>query len=386
MARGLYRYLAQERVIFGAAAAEAVAEEATRRGARRVFLVAGKSISRKTPLVRGIADALGSRCAGLFDECVEHTPRETVVAAADAMRSAGTDLAVAIGGGTVVDTVKVALICLAHDVTEPAALDAWHIRVAADGKAEVPAAAPPPFRQIAVPTTLSGAEFSDLAGCTDTVRRMKHVYSGSEIGAAAVILDPEATLFTPERLWLSTGIRAVDHAVESICSTEAQPYTDATCTEGLRLLATALPRSKADPGDLRARLDCQLGVWLASSGINRVEFGASHGLGHVLGGVLGIPHGITSCVLLPAVLRYNAAVLAPERCARLAAALGGDPADAVERLVGSLGLPTRIRELGVTEGRLAELPAKALATRWVRTNPRPIDTEEQAMEILRAAF
>jgi alcohol dehydrogenase class IV len=191
-------------------------------------------------------------------------------------------------------------------------------------------------------------------------------------------------------LWFSTGIRAIDHAVESICSIDAQPLTDATCLHALRLLAPALRHNDAHPDDLDGRLQSQLGVWLSAAGINRVNFGASHGIGHVLGGALGMPHGITSCVMLPAVLRYNAAV--PEQAARqhlISEALGDanrSAADQVQSLIAALGLPTRLRDAGVTGNMFASLSEKAMQSHWVRTNPRKIDAPAQVEEILRSAW
>ena len=121
-----------------------------------------------------------------------------------------------------------------------------------------------------------------------------------------VILDPEMTSRTPEWLWLSTGVRALDHAVETVCSQFADHRSYAEAVEAIRLLARALPATMADPGDLDARLDAQLAVWLSMEH-NRfgVPMGASHGIGHVLGAACHVPHGHTSCVMLPSVLRWN---------------------------------------------------------------------------------
>src|SRR3546814_20027143 len=128
----------------------------------------------------------------------------------------------------------------------------------------------------------------------------------------SVILDPAPTVHTPEWLWLSTGIRALDHCVEGICSVQADAFCDGAYLHGLRLLGRGLPRVKADPADLRARLDCQLGAWLSMTGVGSgVPKGASHAIGHVLGGTCNVPPGYTSCVMLPAVLRWNEALTAP---------------------------------------------------------------------------
>lgn len=386
MIAGEYRYIAQEKVIFGRPAAEVVAQQAALRGAERVFVVSSKSLSRKTPVVDRVRAALGARCAGLFDECVEHTPRESVIALTSRLRETKADLVVTIGGGTPIDTVKVALLCLEVGATTMADLDNWHVRVNADGSRFVPPVPMGRVRQIAIPTTLSGAEFSDLGGCTDVARGIKQGFTAPGVCPVVVALDPAFTKHTPERLWLSTGVRSVDHAVEAICSINAQPLTDALCLEALRKLGGALKRTRDNPDDLAARLDCQLGVWLASSSINRAEYGASHGMGHVLGGAYGTPHGVTSCVLLPGVLAFNRAATG-EQQKRIADALGArDASDGVRDLIAGLGLPTRLREILPDKSRFPELAQKSLANQWVRTNPVPVDTEEQALRVLEACW
>lgn len=386
MLAGEYRYIAQEKVIFGRPAAETVAQQAVLRNASRAFVVSSKSLSRNTPVVSGVMQALGERCAGLFDECVEHTPRESVITLVSRLRETKADLVVTIGGGTPIDTVKVALLCLEVGATTVKDLDNWHVRVKPDGSREIPAVPMGKVRQIAIPTTLSGAEFSDLGGCTDVAQGVKQGYTAPGVCPVVVALDPACTVHTPERLWLSTGIRSVDHAVEALCSINAQPMTDALCLEALRKLAGALKRTRDNPADLDARLDCQLGVWLASSSINRTEYGASHGMGHVLGGAYGTPHGITSCVLLPGVLAFNRGVTAAQQ-QRVADALGtSDASEGIRALIASLGLPTRLREILPDKSRFPEMAKKSLANQWVRTNPVRIDTEEQAMKVLEACW
>jgi len=388
MRTGVFNFLELDRVHFGTTAAEALHTEAQLRGARRVFVVTSKSLNRKTDAVTQALERIRPQVVGLFDDCVEHTPRDTVIALAEAVRAAQADLIVSIGGGTVIDTVKVALVALAEGLTRIEQLDDWHMRVNPDGSRVVPVPRQPPCRQIAVPTTLSGAEFSDLGGATDTRFGTKHGYTGAFVGAASVILDPRITVHTPDRLWLSTGVRAVDHAVEALCSVNAQPLVDATSVRALALLGRSLTRYADDPADLDARLDGQMGAWLAATSIRRTEYGASHGLGHALGADTGVPHGITSCVLLPTVMRWNGAHCAPQ-LAEVAAALGdpGRPAaDQVEALVARLGLPTRIGQLGVDRARLPVIAEKGLANPWVRSNPRPIGSAAQLLEILEAAW
>ena len=394
MKSGVFNFLALDRVHFGVPAAEALQQEIAQRASERVVIVTSRTLNRTTSVVTTLAHTLGNLVVGIFDQCVEHTPRDSVIALAAFLREARADLVVSLGGGTVIDTVKIALLCLAEGVDHADALDQWHLKVNPDGTLRVPIVAAPPCRQIAIPTTLSGAEFSDLGGATDTRTGTKHGFTGRFIGPVAVILDPAMTLHTPERLWLSTGIRAVDHAVEAICARNAQPFLDALGLRALKQLAGSLARVGSQaidpscPESLQGRLDCQIGAWLAAMSIRRADYGASHGLGHALGADAGVPHGITSCVLLPTVMRYNAEVCAGA-LVEISAALGHpdqSAADLIEALISRLGLPTRISELGVGRERLAVIAEKAMGNPFVRSNPRPIQSPAQTLEILERAW
>ena len=331
MTAGLFSFLPMDRVHFGTAAATALQQEVEQRGAQRVFVVTGRTLHEKTDLVRTATAGIKKQMVGTFDACVEHTPFSTVIALAQALRSANADLIVSIGGGTVIDTVKIALVCLAENVQTFEQLGDWHMAINPDGSVRVPVVREPPCRQITIPTTLSGAEFSDLAGGTNTSTGIKHGFTGRFIGSASVILDPAMTVATPDALWLSTGVRAIDHAVEALCAVNAQAFTDALAIRALGLMQSALRRYMVDPHELKARLNGQTASWLAATSIRRVHYGASHGLGHALGGDSGVPHGITSCVLLPTVMRYN-----QDYCAKplqeIAAALGDPSRSAADQL------------------------------------------------------
>jgi len=376
-----YHYLPLARVVFGVPAAQAAAEEAARIGARKVFIVASKSLSRKTAVIREIADALGLKYAGLFDECIAHTPWPSVIAAADAVRAAEPDLILTVGGGTPIDTVKILQLVLAHGARVPDDLERLRAPELKESK-------PSPVRQVAIPTTLSGAEFSNLGGGTDPRTRIKHSFTGADIGPRAVILDPVITLHTPEWLWLSTGIRGVDHAAEALCSVDAHPYCDGLALHALRLFADALPRTQATPQDIAARLLCQQASWLAASTIARVNYGASHGMGHALGAAADVPHGHTSCIMLPHVLRYNEpATRDKERLISEALGQPGSSAgDAVAKLVAALGQPSTLRQAGVKREQLPAVAAASMQNRWVLANPQPIRSEQDVMRLLEAAW
>ncbi|MEZ5658552.1 MAG: iron-containing alcohol dehydrogenase [Burkholderiaceae bacterium] len=392
VAVGMHEYLAQDRVIWGKPAAEAVPEECERRGARRVMIVTSRTLNRKTPAVDEIRTALGDRHVATFDECIEHTPRESVIAAADVARACHPDLVVTVGGGTAIDTVKVMQIAVAHDVHEASRLSEYHLGINPDGSRRTPVIRPAPFRQIVVSTTLGAAEFSDFGGCTDRARGIKDGYAGRLIGAATVILDPGITRHTPQALWLSTGIRGVDHAVEGICSVQHSPLIHATCVQALRLFARALPRTLADPDDLPARLACQQAAWLAGLGILRVPYGASHGIGHSLGAVAGIPHGYTSCIMLPHVMRFNLdhtreqqAVVAQAMNTSDRAVHAEDAANLVAGLVEALQLPGTLSSQGVDPAQHRRIAEGALQNLWVRSNPRPIGDVQEIEALLAAA-
>jgi maleylacetate reductase len=289
----------------------------------------------------------------------------------------------------VTDAAKIVAMCLANNITDPQQLDNFRARTDADGKTTRPHIEAPKLRSIMIPTTLSAGEYTASAGCTDTVRNVKESFGHPMMMAKAVVLDPTATVHTPEWLFLSTGIRAVDHAVEDICAPLCQPMSEGASIHALKLLAHGLRGVKADPEDLDARLECQLGAWMSMIGSQTgVPKGASHGIGHVLGGTAHVPHGYTSCVMLPHVLRFNLAVN-PDRQALVSEALGeknAPAADLVAGLVADLGLPSRLRDVGVNEDQLDLIAELSMHDRWIHTNPRKIDGPGVVREILDAAW
>jgi maleylacetate reductase len=377
-----------ETVVFGRPTASVLAEEIRRRECERVFLMVSGTLSRTTGEIENVRQALGNRFAGLFDRMPPHTPRHAVIEATAAAREADADLIVTIGGGSVTDGAKAVQLCLANDIHTADALDDYRPVKGPDGGLGPPPCNPPTVSQVSVPTTLSAGEFSAIAGVTDERSRVKELFRHPKIIPSAVVLDPAVTVHTPEWLWLSTGIRAVDHCVEGICSNEANPYADAQALHGLSLLTRGLPRVKADPSDLQARLDCQIGSWLSMGPIGSgVPMGASHGIGYVLGAAFDIPHGYTSCIMLPAVLRWNKPANA-ERQALVASAMGHpgeDAGDVLDAFIAGLGMPRSLNASGVGPESFASIAVGAMSTPWVPRNPRPIEGPTQVQEILELA-
>jgi maleylacetate reductase len=389
MVKGIHRTPPMERVIYGIPLAEALAEEINRLDCRAVYVMASGTLNRETDVIDTARRALGNRLAGVCAKIASHTPRTDVVAAANEARAVHADLILTIGGGSVTDAAKMVGICLGNDITEPAHLDRLKATITADGKTYRPPVNAPTIRSVDVPTTLSAGEFTAMAGCTDTAKNVKESYAHPLMMPQTVILDPAVTVHTPEWLFLSTGIRAVDHAVEDLCSINPTPFSDGMSLQALRLLSSGLPAVKRDPADLAARLNCQLGAWMSIMGSqNGVTKGASHGIGHVLGGTAHVPHGYTSCIMLPHVLRFNETVNAA-RQTWVAEALGrpGDSAaDAVAALIAGLGLPATLRDVGVKPEQLDEIAVNSMHDRWIHTNPRKIDGPSVVRALLDAAW
>jgi maleylacetate reductase len=371
-----------EEVLFGRPAAEAVAEEARRVDADRIFMMVSGTLARETDEIAKVSQALGNRCAGIFDRMPPHTPRQAVIEAASQARGVNADLIVTIGGGSVTDGAKAVQLCLANDIRTREALDDYRPIKGPDGTLGPPRCNPPSVRQITVPTTLSGGEFSAIAGVTDERRKVKELFRHPGIIPRAVILDPAVTVHTPPWLWLSTGVRAVDHCVEGICSGEANPFADAQALHGLALLSGGLPRVKTDPSDLQARLDCQIGTWLSMGPLAAgVPMGASHGIGYVLGAAFDIPHGHTSC------MRWNKPANA-ERQMLVAAAMGHpgeDASDVLDGFIAGLGMPRSLSAVKIGPESFGHIAEGAMETPWVPRNPRPIDNPIQVCEILNLA-
>jgi maleylacetate reductase len=380
MHQGRVVFGAMDEVVFGRPAAAAMVAQMDRLGAQRAFLMVSGTLNRETPEIGKIRQALGSRCVATFDAMPPHTPREAVIAAAEQARAAEADLIVTVGGGSITDGAKAVQLCLANDIRTVAGIDTLR-----SIKGVAPDMTAPTVRQISVPTTIAGGEFSSLAGVTNLRTKVKEMLRHERAIPRAVILDPAVTVHTPLWLWLSTGIRAVDHCVEGLCSREAHPYADAQALKGLSMLTQALPRVKADSSDLDARMDCQIGTWLSMGPLSSgVPMGASHGIGYVLGAAFGVPHGYTSCVMLPSVMRWNKSANS-EQQALVSSAMGQpgrDAADVLDRFIRDLGMPRSLQEVHVGPEHFDRIAEQAMATPWIPRNPRKIGGPDLVREIL----
>jgi len=387
-----FNYSELETVFAGASAPTALAALVERLGAQRVLLVASNSLSQALDDFTELQAALGTNFAGLFHDIGSHTPRSDVMRALEAARGTHADLLVSLGGGSIIDACKLVQLAIDQGIESEAQLieyaqygDGTRGSKYADfslfkGDSKI--------RQVAIPTTLSGAEFSNNASALNTELSAKEGYRGIDLCPQSIIYDPQLSVHTPQWLWLSTAIRSLDHAVEGYCSADSHPFLDGHFLHAMSLFANSLPECKRDPANLAARSLNQQAVWLACCGLGTVSHGASHGIGYILGSLCGVPHGYTSCVMLPAVLAWNDRHQASRQQA-INDALGNkeqNAATSVKALVASLGLPTSLREVDVAREQFPEIAERAANHPVVRNNPRKINGASDVMEILDLAW
>jgi len=357
----IYRYgfNQPQRVLSGAGALEQLPAEMERLGKRRAIVLTGESLATKTNLVSRVESVLGEALAATFSGCKQHVLSSSVEAATQHARETNADSIIAFGGGSPTDTAKNVAYRLLGDQPRDS------------------------MPQIAIPTTLSAGEFTARGGMTDEATRVKGGVGDERLIPAVVIHDPELTVETPRQLWLSTGVKALDHAVEALWSPRAHPVTDALAMEAIRKLHMYLLPS-ADPANLDARAECLMAAWMSIFGARNVGMRLSHPLGHQIGARWNVPHGVTSCIVLPEVMRFLAPTTAAAQ-AKVADAFGerGEAAELVGAMIQSLGVPTRLSEAGAIKEELPDVAAAVSHELSISRSPdAETATEEKLLGIL----
>ena len=372
---GTFQYLNPETIHWGEGCVARLEGELSRVGATRVFLITTGSIARNPAILAPIETAIGGRLVGKTADIAQHAPVREVARAARAARAANADALASAGGGSPIDAAKAVAWSLATgiDLAAPDALErARGVRLA--GKPVLP--------HFAVPTTLSAAELSGSSGFSAEGTNEKVGVAARELVPKAVFYDVALAVHTPLDLWLSTGIRAVDHAVETLLAPGEHPLPDVAALESLRVLAMRLREVKAEPANRAARTDCQLGAWLSYLLPGPAANGLGHTLGKRIGSRHGIPHGVTSCLLLPHAMRFYLA-RRPGPLQRIAAVLGAVPATpeaapaAIATLIAELGLPQHIAAFGLSKEDLEEAVGPVASPEFPR---------EALLEIMKAAW
>jgi alcohol dehydrogenase len=385
-----------DRVVHGPGALGSLDAEAERLGLSKVLIATNRSLADGDALLlERVHELLGGRVVGVFTGCRQHVPRTAALACAAAVDSYSCDGIVSLGGGSVVDTVKAAALALRADLTTEDGFDRYTLRSLRAATAPSPAIGSQPLPHIALPTTLSGAEFTSLIGIVNERTGRKDLFAESTLAPDSIILDPVLAGDTPWPLWAATGVKLLSDAIEQLCSSRLHPVLEPLLVRSIEWMLEALPRTRAR--EQQAVVRCQLAAWMGMFGTLATDSSAGIGasLRHQLGAFASAPHGATSGVLLPHVLRFSLPA-APAAVCSLGVTLGIDLRDggtaieeiatAVGDFVASLGLPTTLTELGVTSSGFDEITTNALADLAIRLNPGPIEDSAAIVRILRSAL
>ncbi|KAJ7806020.1 putative Fe-containing alcohol dehydrogenase [Mycena olivaceomarginata] len=358
--------------------------------AQHVFTISSATLARSTTALKDLQNALGTKAGGVKIGVKAHTYLDEVIAIAEECRTLQVDLIVTLGGGSVSDCGKMVALALANDVKQSA--DFLKLPTAAT-RGILPPAKSPTVPVVCIATTLSGGEFTLAAGAIDDRDDKKYQFI---VGPAIqlVIFDAKlVTDHTPLSLLLPSGIRAIDHCVETLCSLLCNEVTEMHATNRVRRTI----QKRMSRHAIYARL---ASVDAIASFRVYTPCGASHAIGHMLG-PFGVGHGQMSGILLPAVCKYNALHRANlDRQAIVTTILWGVPemrrlaenkglkedradlGDLLDVLVRALGMPRTLAEVGVRRERLDQLAEYSLLDVWSATNPVPLTEKAQVMEIL----
>jgi len=384
------------RIVFGNVKIDSLRDEVKKLGGKRVLVLSGRTVAEKTDSVRRINEGLGDLSAGVYSGLIQRAPLSTAIEAANMAVANGVDTLVGLGGSTISDAARMIAVLMAEGITTVDQLrqlgedQDMVLEPNLDGKS-LPL-------QVSIPTTLSAGEFNmgggnvldDQAGHKIRVRHPR-------LYADLIMLDPVMTEGTPDWLWLSSGVKALDHCIERLYSTGNQPAIDAPVLAAAEMLFTYLPKSRESDGDPEARLQCLVAAWMSMMGAPNFSMGLSHAIGHIIGVHYSVGHGYTSCVTQPYVMEFNRPVSAAKQ-ALLARSAGLDTrgmsdeaaaeaaARAVDDFIMGMGMPHRLRELEIPEEDLPKIAELVLTDGGTRSNPIYITSAEQVMGVLTAAF
>ncbi len=335
----------QQRVVFASGAVSRVVDEAKRLGLMRALVIATPGSGAR--LGQQVLDQLGSIGAGLHAEAVIHVPKDVAEGGRKVTRDTNADGLVAVGGGSAIGLAKAIALSTGLPI-------------------------------VAVPTTYSGSEATPIYGTSEGDRKITG--RDNKVVPRTIVYDPDLTLGLPAATSAASAMNAIAHCVEGLWIAERTPVTVAYATEAMRRFGDYLPRVIANGKDTEARAQCLVGAWLAGI-VLTAGTALHHKLAHVLGG-LGLPHAETHAIILPHVTRFNIAA-APDARARLTDALGGDPADVLEKMLRSFPIPQRLRDVGLPEDRIDFVAQEAGKLGLTVPRPAPVD---DVRTILKAAY
>ena len=324
------------RIVFGPGRRADIAAELEALGRSRALVLTTPGREAEG---RAIAESLGEGAVGLFPGAIMHTPVPVTEAAVAEAESLSADCIVSFGGGS--------SIGLGKAIAYRTGLD-----------------------QIVLPTTYSGSEATSILGQTEDGE--KKTLRDPQVLPEVVIYDPELTLGLPVPVSVTSGLNAMAHAAEALYAHDRDPISSLMAAEGLAALRQALPAIIENPGDLEARGNALYGAWLCGTVLGHVAMSLHHKLCHVLGGTFDTPHAETHAIMLPHTVGFNAGAV-PELLAPVAELFEESPGAALYDFAASIGAPSRLADLGLSEDDLDR--AAEVATRNPYSNPRPFDRE-----------
>jgi alcohol dehydrogenase class IV len=393
---GEYNPTVPSRIIFGQGMASSLGTEVEKLGGKRALVLSGRTVAEKTDTVRKVNESLGHRSAGVYSALTQRAPLSTAIEAANLAVANGVDTLVGVGGSTISDAARMIAVLMAEGITTEEQLRELGHQQNLVLKPDLEGKLLP--LQVSIPTTLSAGEFNMGGGnVLDEQAGHKIRVFHRRLYADLIVLDPDMTVGTPDWLWLSTGVKALDHCIERLYCAGNQPAIDAPVLAAAELLFNHLPLSREAEGDADARLQCLVGAWLSMMGAPNFAMGLSHAMGHILGVKYSVGHGYTSCVTQPYVMEFNRLVSANKQ-ALLARSAGIDTrgmsdesaaeaaARAVDDFIVGLGMPHRIRDLEIPEEDLPAIAEAILADGGCRSNPVRITTTDQVMQVLTKAY
>ncbi len=376
--------------------------------AKCVVIIVSPSLAEKSDLIsrfiKNINDHFDDKSQVIEYSFFETlSSRERILKLASQLKGSKVDLVIAIGGGSIIDLAKMVCFCLNKQAFSKEEMQRYAKFSNGDvgdryGKgnsikkeAPLKASLHKPVVIISIPTTLSGASYSESASVLDESTKTKEGYRDNVLCPRAIFYHPELTHDTPEWLWFSSAIRSMDHAIESLCSSSATAFYNEQFLQALCLFRDSLPMLKANYSNDSARVMSQQAESFACSGLGRIAHGASHGIGYILTEMFDVPQGYASCVLLPAVLQWNQPVC-HEQQLLISEALGcreTPAATMVKDLILQLELPTSLKSvinLPIDDSLLLEIAKRAFNHPVTRRNPRQIDDLGDILTILKLAM
>lgn len=357
------------RLIFGPGAVAEAGKIAGEVGIDKVLIVTDAGLVEAGISQRVVNVLSSDGVESIIFDTVEPNPSlDTVEQAAACYREAGCNGLVAVGGGSPMDVAKAAGVL----VTNPGTLSAYL------GRDKVLHALPP---LLAIPTTIgTGSEVTTVAVITDRAQRKKVVVGSPLLAPKVALLDPELVLSLPAHLVAATGMDALTHAIESIISVMATPFTDAWALESIRLIVRSLPAAVKSAA-LEARAELLYASTMAGMAFRSARTGLVHAMSHPLSCYCDLPHGLANAILLPHVLAFNAPAC-EDKLARVGWMMGVPPIaqaaiEAVRRLSTDVGIPPRLSEVGVTDAFIPQMAQDAFESDNAQVvNPRKASLAE----------